>query len=269
SATLTVLAALLHHTPVTAYCFPINLLCMSMDLYGFSTSPCPAQVQLQAPRLRVCRPGSTVRLPPVFQIRPALRKQGSGGIAARRTASRSEVSTKEQLLEAWKLLPDGRFRGKLSSGVMVEFRGELVGPEDPGVVIGPKGVRYVLGEAAPTPAAPKEEAAGNDSLVKAAVAGAGAAVAAVVAYLVLPGMLQTSPVVSGSGSPVTRTNVTIVETKKTLPDGSTAKIVDRTVRRERNVPGKGPVVTERTTRTEKVVKDERSNRPALKQAGAS
>lgn len=34
------------------------------------------------------------------------------------------------------------------SGVTVEFQGELVGPEDPGAVIGPQGVRYILGEAA-------------------------------------------------------------------------------------------------------------------------
>eukprot|EP00913_Durusdinium_trenchii_P007202 g6773.t1 len=83
--------------------------------------------------------------------------------------------------------------------------------------------------------------------------GAAAAVAAVVAYLVLPAIMQSTPVASltNSTAPVTRTNVTIVETKKTLPDGSTSKISERTVRPERNVPGKAPVVTERTTRTEK------------------
>ncbi|CAE7240103.1 unnamed protein product [Symbiodinium natans] len=186
------------------------------------------QVQQRTPPSRVGGRGVAMRQPPIFPV-SALRKQGFGGLAARRSSPRSEVATKEQLLEAWKLLPDGRFRGRLRSGVTVEFAGELVGPEDPGVVIGPKGVRYVLGEAAAAPAAPKAEAE-SDSLVKAAVAGAGAAIAAVLAFMVLPGMLQSSPVSGGAGSPVTRTNVTIVETKKTLPDGSTAKIVDRTVR---------------------------------------
>jgi len=176
------------------------------------------------------------------------------------------ADTKEQLLEAWQLLPDGRFRGKLRSGITVEFQGELVGPEDPGVVIGPQGVRYVLGEAVKPPAKPPTDV--NDGMESSTIwQVAAAAVAAVAAYLVLPGIMQASSGTFTTSSPVTRTNVTIVETKKTLPDGSTAKISERTVRRERNVPGKAPVVTERTTRTEKVVKDERTPR-ALPNANA-
>eukprot|EP00435_Cladocopium_sp_Y103_P023879 s334_g5.t2 len=157
--------------------------------------------------------------------------------------------------KAWQLLPDGRFRGRLRSGVTVEFQGELVGPEDPGVVIGPQGIRYVLGEAEKRREDPAElpevTALQSSGLWQVAAA----AVAAVAAYLVLPGIMQASPLASftSTSAPVTRTNVTIVETKKTLPDGSTAKISERTVRRERNVPGKAPVVTERTTRTEKEI----------------
>jgi len=189
-------------------------------------------------------------------------------LRVRSVAQDSKVAdTKEQLLEAWQLLPDGRFRGKLRSGITVEFQGELVGPEDPGVVIGPQGVRYVLGEAVKrTPAEPTDV---NDGFLESSTIWqvAAAAVAAVAAYLVLPGIMQASSGTFTTSSPVTRTNVTIVETKKTLPDGSTAKISERTVRRERNVPGKAPVVTERTTRTEKVVKDERTPR-ALPSANA-
>jgi len=50
-------------------------------------------------------------------------------------------------LDNWKLLPDGRFRGTLPDGLVVEFEGNIVGPEDPGIVTGPGGTRYVLGEA--------------------------------------------------------------------------------------------------------------------------
>ncbi|CAL1160439.1 unnamed protein product, partial [Cladocopium goreaui] len=188
------------------------------------------------------------------QALPRFQRLRRGG---RRSLQDSKVAdTTEQLLEAWQLLPDGRFRGKLRSGLTVEFQGELVGPEDPGVVIGPRGTRYVLGEAEK-----RREDAAELSEVALQSSGlwqvAAAAVAAVAAYLVLPAMMQASPLASftSTSAPVTRTNVTIVETKKTLPDGSTAKISERTVRRERNVPGKAPVVTERTTRTEKAGKD--------------
>lgn len=173
------------------------------------------------------------------------------------------TTTEEQELENWQLLSNGCFKGELKGGIVVEFMGELVGPSDPGIVIGPGGQRYILGQASRTTtnnekAASETAQASDNSLVQIVVASAAAAVAAVAAYLVLPGLLQSSQtqIAPSSNVPITRTNVTIVETKKTLPDGSTAKITDRTTRKERTVPGKAPVVTERTTRTEKVVRDE-------------
>lgn len=173
-------------------------------------------------------------------------------------------TTQEQELENWQLLSNGCFKGRLNGGLVVEFKGELVGPSDPGIVIGPDGQRYALGQPARNindeeTATETKARAPDSSLLQIAVASAAAAVAAVAAYLVLPGLLQSSQtpqIAPSSNVPITRTNVTIVETKKTLPDGSTARITDRTTRKERTAPGKPSVVTERTTRTEKVVRDE-------------
>ncbi|CAJ1453070.1 unnamed protein product [Effrenium voratum] len=162
--------------------------------------------------------------------------------------STAQTGTAELILvEAWRILPDGRFRGRLSCGTTVEFKGELVGPEDPGVVVGPGGVRYLLGQAgAPEPDEPAK--ASESNMWQAAAA---AAVAAVAAFLVLPGLQSTASLMTSSGIPVTRTNITIVETTKVMPDGSKVKVKDQTTRRERSAPGKAPVVTERTIRTEK------------------
>jgi len=185
---------------------------------------------------------------------------------------------RDQVLEAWRLLPSGRFRGTLNNGLVVEFEGELVGPADPGVVLGPGGARYVLGRAAPeAPAVDSAEAAagasGGDAWPAPAQPVLAAAAAAVGAALVLLASGAVRLPVIGAPSPVdgpvTRTNVTIVETRRTLPDGSSAKIIDKTTRRERVVPGKAPVVSETTKRTEKVLRDERTkDRPALPAAVA-
>eukprot|EP00931_Biecheleriopsis_adriatica_P012379 TRINITY_DN113510_c0_g1_i2.p1 TRINITY_DN113510_c0_g1~~TRINITY_DN113510_c0_g1_i2.p1 ORF type:complete len:252 (-),score=41.79 TRINITY_DN113510_c0_g1_i2:68-823(-) len=176
-----------------------------------------------------------------------------------------ETGAAEVELNDWELLQDGRFRGKLKDGLVVEFEGQLLGPADPGIVVGPGGVRYVLGEAAPSPSVQKEATQGSRPDWQAYItAAASAAIIAAAASVLLPVLLQGSPLTptaSSSTTPVTRTNVTIVETRKTLPDGATAKITDRTVRKERVSPGKAPVVTERTTRTEKVVRDERRALP--------
>jgi len=207
------------------------------------------------------------------------------GISSRLVTAASTKQSQgqdEQTLERWSLMPDGRFRGALRDGLIVEFEGTLLGPEDPGVVIGPGGVRYVLGEAARNAATSlsslpatiardsKTEGAAEITYQVAMVAAAAVA-GAIVAVFAIPGVVQ-QPEVSSSGVPVTRTNVTIVETRKTLPDGSQARVIDRTTRRERTVPGKAPVVTERTMRTEKVVRDDRvakSEAPALRSATTS
>jgi len=49
------------------------------------------------------------------------------------------------VLEDWHLLPNGKFRGVLKNNLVVEFDGYIVGRADPGVVIGPRGSRYLLG----------------------------------------------------------------------------------------------------------------------------
>eukprot|EP00930_Biecheleria_cincta_P052074 TRINITY_DN37310_c0_g1_i1.p1 TRINITY_DN37310_c0_g1~~TRINITY_DN37310_c0_g1_i1.p1 ORF type:complete len:278 (+),score=40.53 TRINITY_DN37310_c0_g1_i1:114-947(+) len=183
--------------------------------------------------------------------------------AAVQDSKAGSSTTQELELENWRLLSNGNFKGEVKGGILVEFKGQLVGPSDPGIVIAPDGQRYVLGQAARSTnyeqTASETKARDSDnSILQIAVASAAAAVAGVAAYLVLPGLLQSSQTlqIAPSNVPMTRTNVTIVETRKTLPDGSTAKITDRTTRKERTAPGKAPVVTERTTRTEKVVRDE-------------
>jgi hypothetical protein len=52
---------------------------------------------------------------------------------------------REFVLEDWHLLPNGKFRGVLKNSLVVEFDGHIVGRADPGVVIGPRGSRYLLG----------------------------------------------------------------------------------------------------------------------------
>lgn len=52
---------------------------------------------------------------------------------------------RELVLEDWHLLPNGKFRGVLKNSLVVEFDGHIVGRADPGVVIGPRGSRYLLG----------------------------------------------------------------------------------------------------------------------------
>jgi len=52
---------------------------------------------------------------------------------------------RELVLEDWHLLPNGKFRGVLKNNLVVEFDGHIVGRADPGVVIGPRGSRYLLG----------------------------------------------------------------------------------------------------------------------------
>lgn len=172
-------------------------------------------------------------------------------------------------LDRWRLLSDGRFRGVLPNGLVVEFEGEIVGPSDPGIVKGPGGERFLLGAVEgdqPAPAAKangpamsstysegQEKGFGYTALVAAA-----AAVVTLIATLAGPAVLdQIRGALPQQQGPVTRTNVTIVETRKTLADGTEARVVDRTTRRERIAPGKAPVVSERTTRTEKVLRDQR------------
>jgi len=198
------------------------------------------------------------------------RDGGAFGRAAGRmalpAAARSDAGEprREQILEGWYVMKDGRFRGTLLDGLIVEFEGRLLGPQDPGVVVGPGGMRYVLGEAARNAATaqPWQDKPQSGFLpegtLQIAVAAASAAAAAIIIVLGVTGMLQKpADSASPSAGPVTRTNVTIVETRKTMPDGSQARIIDRTTRRERTVPGKSPVVTEKITRTEKVLRDER------------
>jgi len=199
-----------------------------------------------------------------------------GGATFRRAAAATQEeqqSGEELLLTRWRLLPDGRFRGQLRDGLVIEFEGQLVGPTDPGVVLGPGGARYILGEAAPAGAttvgidAGAADTAGEPQqmgMAQVAVAAATAATALVLAVLAASGSLQrpsTALLPFGNEGPVTRTNVVTVETRKVLPDGSTTKVIDRTTRKERIVPGKAPVVTESTMRKEKVFRDERGLRP--------
>lgn len=179
-----------------------------------------------------------------------------------RTTARlaASVEAKEDtLLQRWLLLPDGRFRGTLPTGLTVEFEGQLVGPSDPGIVLGPGGVRYVLGEAAlpeAKAAFSSEDKETGQSPLQLVVAAVSAAVAAILATAVLPSVLQVASPVAELAGPVTKTNVTIVETRRTLPDGSQEKVIDRTTRREKLIPGKPPSV--QTTRSERVIRDERA-----------
>jgi len=178
-------------------------------------------------------------------------------VGSERAQPGSTVREDGQLLQSWKLLKDGRFRGTLPDGLVVEFEGEIVGPQDPGVVLGPDGVRYILGETDKRGDidAGGPEGSGSPNLVVAVVS---AVAATVLALTVLPGVLQRgAAMLSPSEGPVTRTYVTIVESRKTLPDGAEARVIDKTTRRERTVPGKAPVVSEQTKRTERVIKDER------------
>ncbi|CAJ1373077.1 unnamed protein product, partial [Effrenium voratum] len=169
------------------------------------------------------------------------------GVRRFRGLRRVEAQSTAQTGTAELILVEEFVRSLTSCGTTVEFKGELVGPEDPGVVVGPGGVRYLLGQAgAPEPDEPAK--ASESNMWQAAAA---AAVAAVAAFLVLPGLQSTASLMTSSGIPVTRTNITIVETTKVMPDGSKVKVKDQTTRRERSAPGKAPVVTERTIRTEK------------------
>jgi len=200
--------------------------------------------------------------------RAPIRVRHCGRMSSSKTASEA----KEQVLNFWYLLPNGRFRGQLEDGLVVEFDGTLVGPTDPGIVLGPGGVRYVLGNAQqgqvpstePVASRSEDTQQGPPQFVLGAVA-------AVVAGLLLSSVSQWVPgnFIPGMApaGPVTKTNVTIVETRKTLPDGSTARVVDKTTKRERIVPGQAPKVTERTVRTEKILRDKRSPAaPALPSA---
>mmetsp|Transcript_95950 Transcript_95950/g.222421 ORF Transcript_95950/g.222421 Transcript_95950/m.222421 type:complete len:244 (+) Transcript_95950:78-809(+) len=204
-------------------------------------------------------------------LRGSARTLRRGAASSKLEESRSE----EQLLDSWRLLPNGRFRGQLQDGLVVEFEGELVGPQDPGIVLGPGGVRYALGDAgrdgtsSPTTGMDAAGVIGATTtqlgadLVPVVAAAVASAVAAVLTVFAASGSFQQSPaslLAQVGEGPVTRTNVSIVETRRTLPDGTQAKIVDKTTRRERTVPGKAPVVTEQTTRTEKVVRDQRAPR---------
>jgi len=182
-------------------------------------------------------------LRPAGVCSPHIRK-AEASASTSRTAS-GVANTSEILLEQWRVLPDGSFRGALQDGVVIEFQGELVGPSDPGIVVGKNGARYVLGQPATQLDQPVEDAGAVSvpNQVLLALAGLGAA-------LGLAGAVANTSVLQPPG-PVTKTNVTIVESRKTLPDGKTVKVIEKTVKREKTKPGSAPVVTETNTRTEK------------------
>eukprot|EP00971_Amphidinium_carterae_P012171 239539-Amphidinium_carterae.5 len=170
------------------------------------------------------------------QIGTTTRSPAAAGIAG----NSSDVP-----LEQWRVQPDGRFRGSLADGVIIEIEAELVGPSDPGVLLGSNGVRYILGE--PAGDAAKEQAAGLDLPSQAMLAVAGLAAA-----LGLAGAVATNSAnMLQPPGPVTKTNVSIVETWKTNADGKTVKVIEKKVTKERTKPGTATVVTETNTRTEK------------------
>ncbi|CAK0880666.1 unnamed protein product [Prorocentrum cordatum] len=160
----------------------------------------------------------------------------------------------------------GGLAGTTPDGLIVEFEGTIVGPKDPGIVIGPGGTRFVLGDAEKS-AEVRSSAAGSDGNSGWGLPQVAAAVSSVAVAVVLfltSGGLQNVPFVGnglppGSG-PVTRTNITIVETRTKQDDGTSVKVTDKITRRERLVPGQAPRVTETTTRTEKILKDQRTKR---------
>eukprot|EP00419_Tripos_fusus_P012624 CAMPEP_0172658654 /NCGR_PEP_ID=MMETSP1074-20121228/2909_1 /TAXON_ID=2916 /ORGANISM="Ceratium fusus, Strain PA161109" /LENGTH=187 /DNA_ID=CAMNT_0013473979 /DNA_START=302 /DNA_END=865 /DNA_ORIENTATION=+ len=162
--------------------------------------------------------------------------------------------TKEHVLQSWRILPNGHFRGTLEDGLIVEFAGELLGPKDPGTVIGPGGIRYVLGKAKISDS--KEDILeGMRQLTMRALAAAATATVAVIERLDF-GLLQRWPANYFSGvssTSVIKTETTIVETRRTLPDGSQACTVDKVTKKTRSIPGRAPTETSRKTRVEKIL----------------
>jgi len=249
----------------------------------FLFSPCMPERAIVAlgdnPAARLCMFPTTEKRGAVSIQRHGLRGSAASRHApvrlhrfGRMASTKTTSEAREQVLNSWYLLSNGRFRGQLEDGLVVEFDGELLGPADPGIVLGPGGVRYVLGstqqeqETTATAAPRKEDAQQSPpQFVLGALAAALAAILLSSASQWVPSNLIPGPASTG---PVTKTNVTIVETRKTLPDGSLARIVDKTTKRERIVPGQAPKVSERTVRTEKILKDKRAPAiPALPSAG--
>eukprot|EP00929_Paragymnodinium_shiwhaense_P002046 TRINITY_DN10223_c0_g1_i2.p1 TRINITY_DN10223_c0_g1~~TRINITY_DN10223_c0_g1_i2.p1 ORF type:complete len:225 (+),score=52.69 TRINITY_DN10223_c0_g1_i2:84-758(+) len=198
-----------------------------------------------------------------------------GRWAAAAQAADAAVPAVEQRLNDWRILPNGAFRGKLPTGLVIEFEGQIVGATEPGVVLGPAGSRYILGtraldskegnDAASTftqftsGGVQMPDISSTDGLLKAIGALVAAVASATAAVTVASSVATSVPVFVQSNVPpalgggaVTKTNVTVVETKRTLPDGTLEKIVDKTTRREKIRPGKAPLVTETTKRTDTV-----------------
>jgi len=150
-------------------------------------------------------------------------------------------------------LPNGHFRGTLEDGLIVEFDGKLLGPHDPGIVIGPGGVRYVLGKAKLSDST-EDVFEGMRQLLMGALAAAVTLTVAVVERLG-SGLSQRWPAnhFPGTSSTVIRTETTIVETRRTLPDGSQACTVEKVTKRTRSTPGKAPTEMQRKSRVEKIL----------------
>mmetsp|Transcript_32965 Transcript_32965/g.60343 ORF Transcript_32965/g.60343 Transcript_32965/m.60343 type:complete len:231 (+) Transcript_32965:45-737(+) len=187
------------------------------------------------------------RLPKASRASTRLLLRAEVGTTTRSPATGLGNSS-EVVLEEWRVQPDGRFRGSLPDGLIVEIQGELIGPSDPGVLLGNNGVRYVLGQPAgeaPADAASSLEPESMDlrDKVLMGLAGLGAA-------LGLAGAVANTNVLQPPG-PVTKTNVTIIETWKTNAEGKTVKVIEKKVTKERSKPGSAPVVTETSSYTEK------------------